>query len=132
MTDLPAGAYAAGLARLPGIGPARLTDLLRGRSPGDAWACVQRGEERRDPPQPGAPRRRRVEWDEAVSRLDLEANWQAMQEAGIRVTYLGCPLYPGALRADPEPPGVLYWSGDLATLDRTCVAVVGTRRCTSY
>jgi DNA processing protein len=33
---------------------------------------------------------------------------------------------------DPEPPGVLFWIGDLEALARPCVAIVGTRQCTGY
>jgi DNA processing protein len=62
----------------------------------------------------------------------VAGRWEQLGSAGIGVTYLGAPDYPVALRDDPEPPAVLFWRGDLAVLDRVCVAIVGTRRCTSY
>lgn len=37
--------------------------------------------------------------------------------------------YPRALANLPFAPPVLFWEGNLAILDRPCVAVVGTRRC---
>lgn len=40
--------------------------------------------------------------------------------------------YPALLREIFDPPGVLYAEGQPTALDRTCVAVVGTRRCTPY
>ena len=42
------------------------------------------------------------------------------------------PLYPAALRDLPDPPRTLWARGELALLDRPCVAIVGTRRATSY
>ncbi len=38
--DLPPEAFAAALAGLPGMWPARLRSLLRRRSPQSAWASV--------------------------------------------------------------------------------------------
>lgn len=37
--------------------------------------------------------------------------------------------YPRALASLPFVPPVLFWEGDLSLLERPCVAVVGTRRC---
>jgi DNA processing protein len=42
------------------------------------------------------------------------------------------PRYPARLRECPDPPRVLWVRGDLALLDRPCVAIVGTRRATAY
>ena len=42
------------------------------------------------------------------------------------------PRYPAALRDLPDPPRTLWARGDLALLDRVCVAIVGTRRATAY
>jgi len=40
--------------------------------------------------------------------------------------------YPAALRDLPDPPRKLWARGDLALLERPCVAIVGTRRATAY
>jgi DNA processing protein len=127
---LPPAAYAAALALLPGIGPSGLTELLGDHDPEEAWAGVMGGDRRR--PASADSGRRTVGWDEAARRTDVGANWEAMVAGGIGVTYLGDADYPAALERDPEPPGVLFWAGDLAVLQRPCVAIVGTRRCTSY
>jgi DNA processing protein len=42
------------------------------------------------------------------------------------------PRYPAALRDLPDPPRSLWARGELALLDRPCVAIVGTRRATGY
>ncbi|GAC1516988.1 MAG: DNA-processing protein DprA [Gemmatimonadaceae bacterium] len=40
--------------------------------------------------------------------------------------------YPTSLADLPDPPHYLFASGDVALLQRDAVAIVGTRRCTSY
>ncbi|MDP2642417.1 MAG: DNA-processing protein DprA [Candidatus Peregrinibacteria bacterium] len=40
--------------------------------------------------------------------------------------------YPQLLKEIHAPPQQLFYQGDLGILDRTCIAVVGTRRCTEY
>jgi DNA processing protein len=49
-----------------------------------------------------------------------------------RVLTLACPDYPTRLRELPAPPPFLCVEGDLECLEAPAVAVVGTRRCTSY
>jgi DNA processing protein len=44
----------------------------------------------------------------------------------------GDSRYPAALADSPDPPPTLWARGDLATLERPTVAIVGTRRATSY
>ncbi len=41
-------------------------------------------------------------------------------------------VYPAMLKEIHAPPQKLFYKGDLTILDRTCIAVVGTRRCTQY
>lgn len=45
---------------------------------------------------------------------------------------LGEPGYPDSLRDCPAPPKRIWARGDLALLERPCVAIVGTRRATAY
>lgn len=40
--------------------------------------------------------------------------------------------YPKLLSQIPDPPGLLYCRGNLNLLNQTCLAVVGTRKLTSY
>lgn len=40
--------------------------------------------------------------------------------------------YPALLREIFDPPGILYAEGHVSAVAKTCVAVVGTRRCTPY
>jgi DNA processing protein len=134
MTDpatQPAAGYAAALASLPGMGPATLVDLLNVDEPAGAWARVRSGEIHRGEPRRGQPTgHRRSTWAEVAERTEPVALADACRAAGIQVTWWGDDRYPAALRDDPQPAGVLFWRGDLACVDRPCVAVVGTRRAT--
>src|SRR5437763_11242297 len=42
------------------------------------------------------------------------------------------PRYLAALHDLPDPPRTLWARGELALLERPCVAIVGTRRATAY
>lgn len=138
MTDLSADACALGLASLPGIGPATLAGLLRSASPQELWELVLAGRVQRPEPQGqlalggmgrrGNPQRR--SWSDAARLLSLDERWRAARLAGVGVSWLGAADYPALLAADPEPPGVIFWKGNLDVLDRPSVAIVGTRRAT--
>ena len=53
-------------------------------------------------------------------------------QSGVSYVLDGEESYPALLREIPFPPAVLFYDGDLATLRNPCVAVVGTRKATSY
>lgn len=52
--------------------------------------------------------------------------------APIHVVGRGDAGYPERLTELPDPPGRLWWAGDWSVMARPLVAVVGTRRATSY
>ena len=91
-------AYAAALAALPGMGPARLRELLERLTPEDAWAAA------------------------GDRRVDVAQRWRTYGEAGVAVHLLGTPHYPVALADDHEAPAVLFSVGDLAHIDGPRVA----------
>lgn len=123
-------AHAGALACLPGMGPATLHRLLEEAPPTEMWSRVRSGAVVRPPA--AAPSRRGaapVSWADAATRMSpaaLAAQWRS---DGIGVTWAGDPAFPARLRQDPEPPGVLFWRGELDGLAGCCVAVIGTRRC---
>lgn len=130
---VPAEAFAAALAALPGIGPSRLVDLLQHDPPEVLWHLVRSGEIRRPPPDKGAATKgTRVSWAEVAARWNVGRRWAAIVERGIRVAYLGGAEFPGVLAQDPAPPGVLFWLGSLEVLQQPRVAVIGTRHGTGY
>jgi len=51
---------------------------------------------------------------------------------GARTVVSGDPEYPDRLLDLPDPPPVLFSIGESCMLDAPCVAIVGTRRATSY
>ena len=143
----PDAIYAAALAGLPGMGPATLTSLLDTAGPASVWQAILDGEviRRRGRRGDAAPvERLPVEealpldggqavtgpptWQVAARGLDLAQLGRRLSVRAVGVTWRGEERYPMALRRDPEPPGVLFWRGDVDTLARPCVGIVGTRR----
>ena len=120
-------AYVA-LALVPGIGPARLTELLSHchtalgalSAPFEFLGTV-----------PG------------ISRAAATAIGQTSPAAGVallaQVEAMGAhallpadAAYPAMLRQIPDPPALLFASGDLSLLTRPAVAIVGSRDHTPY
>lgn len=64
--------------------------------------------------------------------LDLDREWEHIQEEGITVLTWEDEGYPRRLKEIDQPPPVLYVKGDLSPDDEWPVAIVGTRRVTAY
>ncbi|MDP9370073.1 MAG: DNA-processing protein DprA [Chloroflexota bacterium] len=64
--------------------------------------------------------------------LSLDEEMEKIERAGVTVLTHGCEGYPRLLAEIPAPPPVLYVKGELLPEDGLAVAVVGTRRLTSY
>jgi DNA processing protein len=134
--SLPSQAYLVALAGLPRMGPIRLRALLAGDEPEAAWARVRQQRlvdvpgvvEALEGDGPGLLER----WALVAGRTDVATHWRRHRDAGIEVLDPDSPGWPAVLVPDPDPPSVLFASGDLGALDGICVAVVGTRRCTQY
>ena len=133
---LPTEAFAAALAGLPAMGPARLAALLEGLTPRAAWARVSEGGAlaheavaavcRPNPAMIAAT------WKRAARATDVASCWSAYAANDVGVRVLGQPGYPTALAYDHDAPRVLFHRGDLDALDGDRAAIVGTRRCTRY
>ena len=54
------------------------------------------------------------------------------RELGISLLVRGSDEYPKALLETPDPPAVLYCRGQLEPRDALAVAIVGTRKCSTY
>jgi len=110
--------YAAVLAGL-GASPATLRRFLDGHGARAAWTALARGEHPVDPTG---------RYRDAARRARPDDMALACRRAGVEVAVLGAPTYPRSLATDRDPPGVLFWRGDLGAMDRCPrVAVVGTR-----
>jgi DNA processing protein len=68
----------------------------------------------------------------AQRALDLDAELERAERAGVELITREHASYPPALAHIPSPPPLLYVRGRLAEADRWSVAVVGTRSPTSY
>ena len=66
------------------------------------------------------------------SELDLDREWSLVNEQGFDVVCWEDPDYPASLKHINHPPPILYLAGRFVDADKTSVAVVGTRRPTSY
>jgi len=64
--------------------------------------------------------------------IDPNAEMERLQRAGIEALTWHDPRYPARLHEAYDRPPVLYLRGELAGADAWCVAVVGTRKATTY
>ncbi len=107
--------------------PARLRTLLRVLGgPKQVWDASEASLARAVGPEVGqriARARRSVDPDKEQGKAT---------RAGATILTLDDEAYPTALRELPAPPLVLYVRGSLPPADARAVAIVGTRRCTSY
>lgn len=69
---------------------------------------------------------------EARKTLDVGDVMARIERSGARVLTSGEAAYPALLKEIDAPPPVLYYTGEILEIDRTAVAIVGTRRITSY
>lgn len=132
----PPEAYAAALASLPGMGPARLAALLQARAPADAWEDLRSATPTWSWPSlvvtlGSNPERLLNGWRASAKHIDVDAVWQHLVEQRMGVALLGGAGYPAALRDDIEPPVVVFQRGAPEVVAGPRVAIVGTRRCTA-
>ena len=127
---LPDEAYITALSLLPAVGPARLRALLALDAPEAVWSGLRSGSSRF---AAVAGRSDRVEaWRQASSRIDVGECWASLRAAGVGVLWRAAAGFPTALADDPEPPELLFTTGDPTCLAPQRAAIVGTRRCTRY
>jgi DNA processing protein len=120
------------LSLIPGVGPVGFARLLhRYGSARAAWAAgpALLAELPRIPDDAASSlaRLRR----EGVAALSARVVKATERSGGSVITALDARYPPPLAAADPRPP-VLYVAGDVASMRAPCVAVVGTRRATSY
>ena len=130
MTAAPDTGYLAALAGLDLATVARLRVLLSRHHPAEAWAVASG----RHPPHPAvAPMltpELRAAWRRDCVQRDPETWARRCAQLGIRAVSERDPDYPLLLRADPQPPAVLFARGNWEVLDRRRVGIVGTRNAT--
>ncbi|MBN2073161.1 MAG: DNA-processing protein DprA [Actinobacteria bacterium] len=64
--------------------------------------------------------------------IEPEAIMSFLNEKNIKVITIGDAVYPYILKQIYAPPPVLFYMGNLELINNFCIAVVGSRKCTSY
>ena len=125
MSDLK---YWLGFNLVKGIGPAKVQALLDYYgSLANAWHANEF-----ELYKIGLDKRAVANFLQTRHDVDLDATLAQVEKAKIKLLTWESPNYPNYLREIPTPPPLLYVMGDLLEQDRWAVAVVGTRRLTSY
>lgn len=125
MSDLR---YWIGFNEVRGIGPLRLRALL------DTYGSIERAWHA-SPEQLssiGVDSRSVKNLVRARSDIDLERRLEQILAQGVQVLTWDSPSYPQLLLETHAPPPVLYVKGELREQDAWAVAVVGTRRASTY
>lgn len=61
-----------------------------------------------------------------------EQSFEALERLKIKILLITDPDYPAILKEIPAPPPILYVRGNEKVLNKTVIAVVGTRKMSSY
>ncbi|WP_115269104.1 DNA-processing protein DprA [Fusobacterium necrogenes] len=64
--------------------------------------------------------------------VDLDGELKKLKKMDISILFINDREYPEELRNIAKPPIFLYYRGDISLLSKKRIAVVGTRRATSY
>jgi len=120
--------YYVGFNLVRGIGPARLRMLI------DAFGDVERAWHAPADAlyRVGLDRRSLENLLETRARVDLDREVRRVAAVGAHILTWEDEGYPKLLAEIPDPPPVLYVRGELKPEDAWAVAVVGTRRASTY
>jgi len=121
-------AYWVGFNRVRGIGPLRLRALL------DTYGSIERAwhAPAEQLSRVGLDNRSVKNLLKARSEVDLEQALSRLEALGVRILTWESPDYPRLLLETHAPPPVLYVKGELREQDAWAVAIVGTRRASTY
>ncbi len=123
--DLP---YWLAISRVKGIGPARFKLLLDAFGSAEAAWTASPAEWQRG----GLDARTAAAFEQQRRRIVPEAEVERLVKLRVGVVRISDPRYPRLLREIPLPPPLLYVRGSLTDEDDWAVAIVGTRRATTY
>lgn len=114
------------LRHTPGIGPktckallAHYPSVFAAISEAKSWPGLKLANRRQ------AESVARQSWRKAAER-----EYRLAKALGLKALTWSDPQFPQRLKEIPDPPLILYWSGDLSLLLSPGVAVVGARACT--
>ena len=118
--------YALALHLVPGVGPVRYRELKA------AFGSPKAVFEAREADLAAVVGVRAAAQIKSFALSRVEKEWEQIRRLGLTLLMEEDETYPDALRPFAYSPPVLYVQGDPAALSREGVAVVGTRRPTSY
>jgi len=129
--SLPAEAYAAALAGLSAMTPARLRLLIAHHGPAEAWSVVNGT----SPPHPAvAPLLAKRDVIDKFRSSGAERHpalvWDRCVRTNTAVLIIGHSDYPALLAADYAAPSVIFVRGDLSILGHRRAGIIGTRNAT--
>jgi len=128
--ELPRAAWFTALLSLGGLGPSRLSALLAQADAEECWGMLCDGSAI-SPASVSVSATKLQSWRNEARRFDVAAAWRLAGELGVTSALRGERAYPARLLDDIESPAVLFRLGRPVP-DLPTVAIVGTRKCTSY
>jgi len=66
------------------------------------------------------------------NKFDAKAELEMAEKVGVFIIRLDDPRYPPVLKRIYDPPPLLYVKGSITSADNLAVAIVGSRRCSTY
>ena len=117
------------LTLVPGLGP-RLTQALLDRFGSASAARRASTDELEGIPHIGS--KLSQSFVEALQKADAQAELDRATQHGVSLLPYTSPDYPARLKELPDSPHVLYVRGSITPADHMAVAIVGSRKCTSY
>ncbi len=120
--------YWIGFTLIPGIGPVRFSRIR------EYFGDLERAWQASGPELEAAGLDQKASKTIVAqrSKVDLEAEMEKLARYKVKVLTLGDASYPPRLREIYEAPPVLYVRGEILPEDEWALAVVGSRRVTSY
>ncbi len=114
---------------IPKLGPVRINSLINTFGTArEAWYI----DEARLADVEGFGKNLAAQVVAARAKIDPEKAWQELLFKGFNAVTEKEGQYPSFLREIHDPPPLLYFKGDLKVLKNPCLAVVGSRRHTTY
>ncbi len=117
------------LSQIKGIGPRRIRKLLDYFE--DAQGIWEADREEINSIQ-GIGNKIRQKIIDSKRDFDFEVEYKKLNKLNIKVVTLADKCYPKLLKEIYDPPPVLYYKGSIAKINLPSLAIVGSRRCTSY
>jgi DNA processing protein len=120
--------YWLAISLVPGIGPAKVRILIHYfGSLSNAWGATES-----QLLQAGLDRRSVGNLLTKRSEIDLDTELEKTLKAGVDILAWPSSKYPRYLKEIHNPPPVLFVRGEILEADQWAVAIVGTRRLTTY